>query len=84
MAIILQGMCYSGKTTLGKLVADKLGVPFVDSRDLFRNTHGMSECDYLRLNGRDLLERDVSQIHYLQHYDPLDWSNTLPFRALMD
>ena len=32
---IFQGMCYSGKSTLGKMVADTLGVPFLDSRDLF-------------------------------------------------
>ena len=53
MAIILQGMCYSGKTTLGQLVADGLGLPFVDAKDLFMRTHGMSAMDYLRLNGRD-------------------------------
>ena len=29
--IIFQGMCYSGKSTLGKITADILGVPFLDS-----------------------------------------------------
>ena len=38
-----QGMCYSGKSTLGKITADILGVPFLDSRDLFFKVHGMSE-----------------------------------------
>ena len=29
--IIFRGMCYSGKSTLGKITADILGVPFLDS-----------------------------------------------------
>lgn len=53
MTIILQGMCYSGKTTLGKMVADTLGIPFLDSRDLFIKTHGISEIDFLHIHGRD-------------------------------
>ena len=32
---IFQGMCYSGKSTLGKIIADAIGIPFLDSRDLF-------------------------------------------------
>ena len=32
---LFQGMCYSGKTTLGKMTANELGVSFLDSRDLF-------------------------------------------------
>jgi shikimate kinase len=54
MTIILQGMCYSGKTTLGKMVADKIQIPFLDSRDLFIRTHGISEIDFLRKHGRDI------------------------------
>ena len=51
--IIFQGMCYSGKSTLGKITADILGVPFLDSRDLFFKVYGMSEIDYLKQNGRE-------------------------------
>ena len=50
---IFQGMCYSGKSTLGKMTADTLGLPFLDSRDLFFKTHGMSEIDYLKEHGKD-------------------------------
>lgn len=51
--IILTGMCYSGKTTLGNLLARELSVPFLDSRDLFQRTHHMSETEFLTKYGRD-------------------------------
>ena len=50
---IFQGMCYSGKSTLGKMVADTIGVPFLDSRDLFFKVHGTSEIDFLKEHGRE-------------------------------
>jgi len=51
MTIIFQGMCFSGKSTLGKLVAEKLNIPFLDSRDLFLREYGISEADFLRIYG---------------------------------
>ena len=51
--IIFQGMCYSGKSTLGKMTADSLGVSFLDSRDLFFKIYGVSEIDYLKTHGRE-------------------------------
>tara|TARA_B100002019_G_C20903054_1_gene419058 strand:- start:12 stop:515 length:504 start_codon:yes stop_codon:yes gene_type:complete len=51
--IIFQGMCYSGKSTLGKMTADTLGVPFLDSRDLFFKVHGVSEIEYLKKHGKE-------------------------------
>ena len=50
---IFQGMCYSGKSTLGKMVADTIGVPFLDSRDLFFKVHGTSEIEFLKEHGRE-------------------------------
>jgi len=50
---ILNGMCYSGKSTLGKMLADTLGVEFLDSRDLFFKTYGESEISYLKRMGRE-------------------------------
>ena len=47
-------MCYSGKSTLGKLLAERLGLPFLDSRDLFFREHGISEIEFLSKYGRDL------------------------------
>jgi shikimate kinase len=50
---IFQGMCYSGKSTLGKNVADSLGMDFLDSRDQFVKAHGVSEIIYLKEHGRE-------------------------------
>ncbi len=51
--IIFQGMCYSGKSTLGKMTADALGLNFLDSRDLFFKVFGRSEINYLKEEGRE-------------------------------
>ena len=53
MTIIFQGMCFSGKSTLGKIVAEKLNIPFLDSRDLFLREFGISETDFLRIHGNE-------------------------------
>jgi shikimate kinase len=68
--VVLQGMCYAGKTTLGAMVGEKLGLPFLDSRDLFRQTHGVSELEYLAEHGskgfgmaeRACLEQDFEDV----------------------
>ena len=63
--IIFQGMCYSGKSTLGKITADILGVPFLDSRDLFFKVYGMSEIDYLKQYGREKFkEAERKSLHH--------------------
>ena len=62
---IFQGMCYSGKSTLGKMVADALGVPFLDSRDLFFMVYGISEIDYLKTHGREkFIEAEKKSLYY--------------------
>jgi len=63
--IIFQGMCYSGKSTLGKMTADMLGVPFLDSRDLFFKVYGVSEIEYLKKYGRDkFIEAEIKSLNY--------------------
>ena len=58
-------MCYSGKSTLGKITADILGVPFLDSRDLFFKVYGMSEIDYLKQHGREKFkEAERKSLHH--------------------
>lgn len=62
---IFQGMCYSGKSTLGKMTADVLGVSFLDSRDLFFKVHGISEIEYLNKYGRDkFIEAEKASLDY--------------------
>ena len=63
--IVFQGMCYSGKSTLGKMTADALGVSFLDSRDLFFKVHGMSEIDYLSQYGKEkFIEAEKESLYH--------------------
>ena len=49
--IVLVGMPGSGKSTVGRLVAERLGRPFVDTDELFADLHGISVPDFLRERG---------------------------------
>ena len=63
--IIFIGMCYSGKTTLGKEISDRMGYRFLDSRDLFFKFYKMSENEYLDKYGKeDFQEAEKNSLHY--------------------
>ena len=63
--IIFIGMCYSGKTTLGREVSERLGYRFLDSRDLFFKFYKMSENEYLQKYGKgDFQEAEKNSLHY--------------------
>lgn len=49
--IVLIGMPGSGKTTLGKLLRDKLGRKFIDTDDEFTVKYGMKAGDYITQYG---------------------------------
>jgi shikimate kinase/3-dehydroquinate synthase len=49
--VVLVGMPGSGKSTVGRLVAERLGAPFVDTDELFGEIHGTSVPAYLRDRG---------------------------------
>ncbi len=51
LPIYLVGYMGAGKTTAGKLLADKLGWHFVDLDEAFEQIHGLSTADYIRRYG---------------------------------
>lgn len=51
LPIYLIGYMGAGKTTAGKLLADKLGWTFVDIDDAFREINGLSTAEYIRTYG---------------------------------
>lgn len=57
LPIYLVGYMGAGKTTAGRLLAEKLGWHFVDLDEAFREIHGMSTADYIRTYGIDDFRR---------------------------
>lgn len=51
LPIYLVGYMGAGKTTAGKLLAEKLGWHFVDLDEAFKEIHGLSTADYIRTYG---------------------------------
>lgn len=69
--IVLTGMPGSGKSTIGKLLAEKLNMNFVDSDEKIVETAGMSIPDIFRLKGekvfRDMEEEVIKELSLLQN-----------------
>lgn len=61
MTIFIQGMCFTGKSTMGKILADYLKLRFIDSRDIFYNMYNVYDLDYLREHGRDAFKTAEKQ-----------------------
>lgn len=57
LPIYLVGYMGAGKTTAGRLLAEKLGWHFVDLDEAFREIHGLSTADYIRQFGIDDFRR---------------------------
>lgn len=53
LPIYLIGYMAAGKTTVGKMVAERLGWHFVDLDDAFLEVHGISTGDFIRQHGID-------------------------------
>ncbi|HCF06377.1 MAG TPA: hypothetical protein DEU72_09140, partial [Desulfomicrobiaceae bacterium] len=49
--IVLVGLRASGKTTVGRLLAERLACPFVDTDDLVEADLGMSIADFVAAHG---------------------------------
>ena len=59
--IVLTGMPGSGKSTVGKLLAQKLSLEFVDTDEVFAKDHGISCADCIRRRGEKEFRRLESE-----------------------
>lgn len=66
--IFIQGMCYSGKTTLGTLLAQRLNTKFLDSRYIFFNQWGIYDLDYLNKYGQEKFQ-DAEKLSLQQEFN---------------
>lgn len=60
--VILTGFMATGKTTVGKLLADKLGYEFVDTDELIAQRNAMSIADIFRKKGEAAFRRMESAL----------------------
>ena len=66
--VILIGMPGSGKSTIGKSVADHCGIGFIDTDDLLVERLGTTLQDYINENGPDGFARVEED--FLKEFDP--------------
>lgn len=60
--IVLIGMPASGKTTVGKIIADKLGRKFIDTDDIITERIGMSIKDFFAKEGEAAFRNIESEV----------------------
>jgi len=72
LPIYLVGYMGAGKTTAGRLLAEKLGWHFVDLDDAFKEIHGLSTADYIRTFG-------IEEFRKKEKYVVEDLADQIPF-----
>ena len=76
LPIYLVGYMGAGKTTAGKMLAEKLGWHFVDLDEAFKEIHGYSTADYIRQFGIDEFSRK-------EKYVLEDLADQIPFEKII-
>lgn len=66
----------AGKTTVGKLLAEKLGWRFVDLDDAFQQIHGYTTADYIRQFG-------IEEFRRKEKYVVEDLADQIPFEHVI-
>lgn len=67
MLVILIGMCYAGKTTIGRLLSLRLGVPAVDFAELFAKKFRKTELEYLKDHGSKYFKEAELHLMKIKH-----------------
>lgn len=60
--IVLIGMPSSGKTTIGKELSNKLGMPFFDSDEVIKNKTGRTPAEIIRSDGEPAFRKLESEV----------------------
>ena len=68
--VILIGMPGSGKSTIGRAVAERCGTGFVDTDELLKQRLGMTLQEYIDEYGTDIFAQEEER--FLTEYDPGD------------
>ena len=74
--IYLVGYMGAGKTTAGRLLADKLGWRFVDLDDAFYQIHGLTTAEYIRQYG-------LEDFRKKEKYVVEDLADQIPFEHII-
>jgi len=76
LPIYLVGYMGAGKTTVGRLLADKLGWHFVDLDDAFHQIHGYTPAEYIR-------EFGIEDFRKKEKYVVEDLADQIPFEKII-
>ena len=76
LPVYLIGYMGAGKTTAGRLLADKLGWHFVDLDEAFKEIHGYSTADYIRSFG-------LEDFRKKEKYVVEDLADQIPFEHII-
>ena len=76
LPVYLIGYMGAGKTTAGRLLADKLGWHFVDLDQAFKEIHGYSTADYIRSFG-------LEDFRKKEKYVVEDLADQIPFEHII-
>ena len=76
LPIYLIGYMAAGKTTAGKMLADKLGWHFVDLDHAFEQIHGYSPAEYIRRFG-------IEDFRKKEKYVVEDLADQIPFEKII-
>ena len=76
LPIYLVGYMGAGKTTAGRLLAEKLGWHFVDLDEALKEIHGLSTADYIRTYG-------LEDFRKKEKYVVEDLADQIPFEKII-